>query len=139
MPCRGSDSIGVTLDDNLPLGSTGKPNDVNNMFYLYEGATISANGIIGGQVLVGWIAVTQNNYFVISNGRDANMVHNLAAQIPGLGQIWNTVANTTTGTISPPLTGPQINQVFADYPFGSKSGSGSGSCFTNALPVSQWT
>ncbi|MDP9025626.1 MAG: hypothetical protein M3N13_09670 [Candidatus Eremiobacteraeota bacterium] len=139
MPCRGSDSVGITLDDQLPFGSTGTNNDVNNIFYLYEGATISANGIPGGQLLVGWIAVTANNYFVVSNGKDANLVHNLAQQVPVLGQLWNAVNNSTTAVISPPLNAAQINQVFQDYPVNSKTGSGSAPCFTNPLPQSQWT
>lgn len=83
LPCRGSDSVGVSLNDQLPFGSTGKNNDVNNIFYLYEGATMSGNGILGGQVLVGWIAMTPTNYFVISNGKDGNFVHNIIAQLSG--------------------------------------------------------
>jgi hypothetical protein len=58
-PCRGSDAFGITLNDQLPLGSTGKANDINNIYYLYEGATFSGPGLGGGQILVGWIAVTK--------------------------------------------------------------------------------
>jgi len=66
------------------------------------------------------------------------MIHNLAQQIPVLGQVWNTVSNTTTAAISP-LNGAQINQVFSDYPPNAKSGNGSAPCFTSPLPSSQWT
>lgn len=138
-PCRGSDSAGVTLDDQLPLGSTGTQNDVINMSYLYEPSTLSGNGQVGGQVIVGWIAMTPTNYFIISNGRDGNMVHNLAQQIPVLGQVWNTVANTQAMAISPSLNAAQVGQIFKDYPANAKSGNGSAPCFTGALPQSQWT
>jgi hypothetical protein len=137
---RGSDSVGIALDYQLPFGSTGTSNDVNNIFYLYEGATISGNGIPGGEILVGWIAVTANGYFVVSNGRDGNLVHNIIQQVPVLGQTWNAIDNTMTNVVSPPLTGAQINQVFQSYPVNStRPGNGSASCFTNPLPASQWT
>ncbi len=137
-PCRGSDAFGITLNDQLPLGSVGKANDINNIYFIYEHATLSANGMIGGQQLVGWIAVTQNNMFVISNGRDGNLVHNIAANVPGLGNVWNAVANTTAGAISPPLSPTQANALFAMYPMFGKTGNGSAPCFTGPLPQSQW-
>ena len=139
LPCWGSDQAGLVLDNQLPLGSTGKNNDVNNIYYLYEPSTLSGSGFVGGRVVVGWIAVTANNYFIISNGKDGNLIHNLAQQVPILGQIWNAVNNTQGMSISPPLTGTQINQVFQAYPVNAKTGNGSATCFTNPLPASQWT
>lgn len=139
LPCRGSDSVGIVLDDQLPFGSAGTSNDVNNIYYLYEGAQMSANGVLGGEIVVGWVATTANGYFVVSNGKDANLVRNIIAQIPVIGQSWAAVNNSLTGVVSPSLTGSQINQVFSTYPVNGKSGNGSASCFTNPLPASQWT
>lgn len=137
-PCRGSDAFGITLNDVLPLGSTGKANDINNIYYLYEGAAFSGPGLGGGQVLVGWIAVTQNNWFIISNGRDGNFIHNIVMNLPVLGSAWAAINNTQTGAISPPLTTDQMAAIFKLYPWNGKNGNGTGACFSGPLPQTQW-
>jgi hypothetical protein len=138
-PCAGSDSAGIVLDSQLPLGSEGKTNDVTNIYQLWEPATIGANGIPGGNEVVGWVAQTPSNYFVISNGRDPSLPHNLAQQVPVLGQVWTAAANSQADVISPPLTASQANSVFLSYPNDNTKGNGSQSCFTTGLPETQWT
>lgn len=120
------------------MGSTGKENDVNNIYYLYEGATLSGPGIPGGGTLVGWIAVTQKSWFIVSNGKDGNLVHNIAANVPGLSNIWAALNNTQTGAISPPLTQSEMAAIFKMYPWNAKTGNGSAACFTGPLPQTQW-
>src|SRR5581483_3069 len=132
--------ISIPSTTRSPIGSTGKNNDINNILYLYEGATVSANGIPGGSVIVGWVATTAGGqYYVVSNGRDANLAHNLASQIPVLGQLWAAVNNSQAFTISPSLNGTQASQLFSQYPVGAKSGNGAGQCFTGPLSTSQLT
>jgi len=140
LACKGSDGVGLVLDSNLPNGATGTSSDIINIWYMYENATFNPTTGLGGSTIVGYISLTAGgSYFVTAKGNDPSFFVNLVAALPAVGAGLTAVMQVNAGVTSPALTPTQINQVFAKYPPGSKSGNGSGACFTAPLPASQWT
>jgi len=132
--------VGLVLDSNLPNGATGTSSDIVNIWYMYENATFNPTTGLGGSTIIGYISLTAGgSYFVTAKGNDPSFFVNLVAALPAVGAGLTAVMQVNAGVTSPALTPSQINQVFAKYPPGSKSGNGSGACFTAPLPASQWT
>ena len=114
---------GYPLGSQVPLGSSGNANAVNNIIYLYQSSA-------GYQNVVGFLLMTPSGYYGVSNSVDPSFWSVIFAT--GLFPNLNT-DNLTPFAVSGSLSADQVNSILKMYPSGGSGARGSGPCFSSAF------
>ena len=114
------------LANNLPFGATDKAHTIVDIYVL--GQASLGNGFSR----VGWVYIMGNytDAYLQDSGDNSSYFQNALMNVPVLGPVFTTVANTTKGAFVY-MTFSQAQALIQDYK--ARRGASAGSCFTRPL------